>query len=188
MNTETTPPEQFCANHPWRKTVLRCNRCGKAVCQACIVLTPVGYRCKQCIQEQQKVYENIKWLDYVITILISAFITGSLGLFMSTPSVCSVCIFLSPVVGVIIAEITSRIFHNRRGRYLRWAAAGGVVLGGLGATAISILLIMLSYFSDFYQDSSLWVFPIIIIAHTGLCLVGLWLWFVQLHSRKIIAF
>ena len=47
-----------CANHPDRETMLRCNKCDKPICYECAVLTPVGYRCKECVREQQNVYYN----------------------------------------------------------------------------------------------------------------------------------
>jgi len=47
------PVSLFCANHPDRETLLRCNRCHKPICVDCAVLTPVGYRCRECVRGQQ---------------------------------------------------------------------------------------------------------------------------------------
>ena len=43
----------FCANHPNRQTMLRCNKCNKPICTECSVRTPVGYRCKECVRGLQ---------------------------------------------------------------------------------------------------------------------------------------
>ncbi len=51
--TGAAEPTLFCANHPDRETLLRCNRCHKPICVDCAVLTPVGYRCRECVRSQQ---------------------------------------------------------------------------------------------------------------------------------------
>ena len=73
--SENSENYQFCYKHPDRKTYLRCNKCGKPICQECAVQTPTGYRCKDCIKEQQKVFDTAETKDY----LISAVIAGVLG-------------------------------------------------------------------------------------------------------------
>jgi hypothetical protein len=40
---------------PDRETYLRCNRCERHICTSCAVLTPTGYRCKNCVRGAQKV-------------------------------------------------------------------------------------------------------------------------------------
>ena len=37
-----------CATHPRTETYVRCSRCEKAICTACMISTPVGYRCRDC--------------------------------------------------------------------------------------------------------------------------------------------
>ena len=48
----------YCANHPAVETTLRCNRCGKPICAECAVRTPTGYRCKECVRGQQKIFDT----------------------------------------------------------------------------------------------------------------------------------
>ena len=66
------PEILYCANHPNVETTLRCNRCEKPICARCAVLTPTGYRCKECVRGQQKQFDTAKWMDYPLTIVISA--------------------------------------------------------------------------------------------------------------------
>ena len=65
----------FCANHPDRGTSLRCNRCERPICTECAVLTPVGYRCKNCVKSQQKVFDitfnTAKPIDLVLGPLVA---------------------------------------------------------------------------------------------------------------------
>ncbi len=65
LDTSTAPP-LYCANHPHRETSLRCNRCEKAICPECAVLTPIGYRCQECVRAQQKTFDTNVWYDYPV--------------------------------------------------------------------------------------------------------------------------
>jgi hypothetical protein len=65
----------YCANHPETETYLRCNKCGKPICLKCAVLTEVGYRCKECIREQQNVFYNAMTSDNWIAFAVAAGIT-----------------------------------------------------------------------------------------------------------------
>ena len=68
-----TPQYQtlYCVNHPQRETLLRCNRCNNPICIECAVLTPTGYRCKDCIRGQQKTFDTAVPLDFVWAGLIA---------------------------------------------------------------------------------------------------------------------
>ncbi|NLF50579.1 MAG: hypothetical protein GX577_05535, partial [Leptolinea sp.] len=69
--TTSQPDKLFCANHPNRETLLRCNRCEKPICIKCAVKTPTGYRCRECVRSQQKTFETAKTQDYILAFLIS---------------------------------------------------------------------------------------------------------------------
>ncbi len=62
----------YCANHPETETYLRCNKCGKPICLKCAELTEVGYRCKECIREQQNVFYNAMESDNLIAFGVAA--------------------------------------------------------------------------------------------------------------------
>ena len=63
-------PVMYCANHPDTETLLRCNKCNKPICLKCAVQTPVGYRCKECVREQQDVYYNGTTSDNLIAVRV----------------------------------------------------------------------------------------------------------------------
>ena len=66
MTGETTT--LYCYVHPDRETGLRCNRCERPICADCAVLTPTGYRCKECVREQKKVFDTAEWQAvYLVT-------------------------------------------------------------------------------------------------------------------------
>ncbi len=53
-----TQHSTYCANHPTVETTLRCNRCDKPICPKCAVKSPVGYRCRECVKSQQKIFDT----------------------------------------------------------------------------------------------------------------------------------
>lgn len=134
---ENTPDTLYCANHPDRPTGLRCNRCEKPICVSCAVLTPTGYRCKECVRGQQKVYETAKTLDPLIAAAIAAplslggsYIASFMGFFT---------IFIAPIAGMLIAEAVRWAVKRRRSRWLFLAAAGAALLGALIFPLLSLL-------------------------------------------------
>lgn len=118
-----------CANHPDRETGLRCNRCDKPICSECAVLTPVGYRCKQCVQQQQQQFETARPLDFVLVGLV-AMLGGAIGSFV-LGFVGFWGILLAPVVGGGIADILQRLIRPRRSRSMPWVAGAGIAAGVL---------------------------------------------------------
>lgn len=139
---EQNTTKQVCYNHPNRETLLRCNRCERPICTECAVLTPTGYRCKECVRGLQKNYETALWYDYPLVIVIAgvlsylgSLVAGMLGFFT---------IFIAPVAGVMIAEAVRWATRKRRSRLLFRiatisAAVGGVVLPLLGLVNMLVL-------------------------------------------------
>ncbi|MFQ6059361.1 MAG: B-box zinc finger protein [Anaerolineae bacterium] len=137
----------YCAYHPDRETLLRCNKCGKPICIKCAVRTPVGYRCKECVAEQQAVFYTAEMLDYPIAALVgfiaSAIVVFLYGLFpLGFFYGLFIALFAGPAVGGGIAEVIRRAVRRRRGRYLWLAACGAVVLGALVAALIPALSLL----------------------------------------------
>ncbi|MCB0202654.1 MAG: tetratricopeptide repeat protein [Caldilineae bacterium] len=126
----------YCVNHPDTETTLRCNRCGRPVCLKCVKLTDVGYRCKDCIREQQNSFFNAENTDYIIVAVVSFFLAaiagpiigallGIFGLFFGI----IIAVFLGPAVGGIAATIIRRSVGRRRGRYMGIVAVVAIILG-----------------------------------------------------------
>ncbi len=136
MNDEITP--LYCANHPTVETHLRCNNCGKPICPKCAIATPTGYRCKECVRSQQKLFETAQWFDYLtagITALVLSFV-GSLII----PRLGFFVLILAPIAGVIIAESCRFIINKRRSKRLYLTIAITTALG-------SLLLVLLNLFT-----------------------------------------
>jgi hypothetical protein len=134
----------FCANHPTRQTLLRCNRCQKPICSECAVLTPTGYRCKDCVRGIQKRFDNARPIDLplaaVFTLILSfggSFVARILGFFT---------IFVAPILGVIIVEVVRRIVHQRRSQNLFLVTAGAAAVGSLPLLILGIMNLFGIYF------------------------------------------
>ncbi|MCY4525557.1 MAG: hypothetical protein OXB89_03020 [Anaerolineaceae bacterium] len=122
----------FCAQHPERETGLRCNRCDRYMCPACAVQTPVGYRCRECVREQEDRFFNSTSLDYALVFAVSAIgaaltqlLIGLIGGFLI------LAILLAIPVGGAIATLALQLSGRRRGRWSGSVAAAGVVAGSL---------------------------------------------------------
>ncbi|MBK8050505.1 MAG: hypothetical protein IPK16_27420, partial [Anaerolineales bacterium] len=61
----------YCATHATVETQLRCNRCARLICLKCAVLTPVGYRCKECVRTQQAVFFTAGVRDEAMVFAVS---------------------------------------------------------------------------------------------------------------------
>jgi tetratricopeptide (TPR) repeat protein len=131
---DEVPPDDevlYCANHPNVETMLRCNRCGKPICTRCAVQTPVGYRCKECVGQQQAVFYTGNALDYVIGGVIALVLGGVAAYLVTLLGAWFFGLILGPTIGIGIAEAVRLAVRRRRSRYL-WAAVGaGIVLGAL---------------------------------------------------------
>lgn len=150
-----SPPVLYCANHPNTETSLRCNNCEKPICAKCAVLTPTGYRCKECVRQQQKVFETTLWYDYPIMFIVVAFLSylGSLlGAWISVRFgfyIIVLALFLAPAIGGVIAEIARRVTGRRRSKRLFLLA---VIAAIVGCLPISLQLLQNFYlFGVIYQ-------------------------------------
>lgn len=125
----------YCYRHPQTQTGLRCNRCNKAICPKCARRTPVGFRCPECIREQEEKFYSGGNMDYVIAAVIAlplslvaaglfTFILGGIGFF-----VILISLIVAPAVAGFIAEAVRWAVGKRRSRYLGHVVAGCVILG-----------------------------------------------------------
>lgn len=141
--TETAP--LYCANHPGVETNLRCNRCGKPICARCAVLTPTGYRCKECVRGQQKIFITARWYDYLFGIaaagllgflasLLVGLVSGIAGIFGWI-----LIIIGAPTVGAVIAEALRLVTRRHRSQSLFISIAAAMVLGALPIILINLL-------------------------------------------------
>lgn len=121
--------ETYCQIHTDVATALRCNNCTRLMCAKCAVRTPVGYRCQQCVRQQEDRFFDADTAYYAkiigITVVLSgvgAFVAALLGWIIFV-------IFVGIAAAGMISEVVFRFTKGKRGRYAAQAAAGGVIAG-----------------------------------------------------------
>jgi hypothetical protein len=167
-----TPAPTYCANHPGVETTLRCNKCGKLICARCAIRTPTGYRCRECVRGQQKIFVTAEWIDYLLG-FGTAFILGLIASFLA--SLISRLSFIgwilvvigSPTAGIFIAEALRAVTRKHRSRALFITISAAVVLSALPV----ILLHLLSFdiFTLIFQGIYLFIaVPVIYTRLSGI--------------------
>ena len=135
------PPDDevlYCANHTDRETMLRCNRCGKPICTQCAVQTPVGYRCRQCVGQQQAAFYTGGAADYVIGGVIALVLGGIASYIVTILGAWFIALILGPTIGIGIAEAVRFAVRRRRSRYLWLVVAVCIVVASLPALLVGL--------------------------------------------------
>jgi hypothetical protein len=167
-----SPAPTVCANHPNVETSLRCNKCGKPICAKCAVRTPTGYRCKECVRGQMKIFDTAVWHDYLLgflTACILGFLASLLASLVSGLSFIGWILIVigAPSAGMIIAEGVRLVTRKRRSRALFITCAAAVVVGAL--PVIFIQLLSMNFFSLIFQAIYLFIaIPIVYARLSGI--------------------
>lgn len=149
----------YCYNHPKKETHLRCNKCERPICASCAVLTPTGYRCKECIRGQLKVFDTARWWDYPVAFTV-AFVVSLLGS-EAVGFIGYFTIILSFLVGIAVAESVRFVVRKRRARTLPLVMAIGAFLGGLVLHLSTFSYIFLGYFQNEFLGLLSLLWPVI---------------------------
>ena len=157
-----------CKNHPTRETMLRCNRCEKPICNSCVMHTPTGYRCKECVNAQKKKFDTAEWYDYVVGALAASGLSFGASLLIVLGSFLTAFVpffsfILTAVISIAIAngaasligKIVKRFIAGRRSKTLFIVSTVGVILGAL--PTILVQLYLGSLFSIIWQGIYLFV-------------------------------
>ncbi len=134
--TDNNEEVTYCAVHPDRETGLRCITCNRYMCIRCAVRTPVGYRCRECYDQQQSGFFKASLIDVFLTAAICATLSA-MGTAMLTvlPIPYLLQVILAFPVGLLVAEISLWSVERRRSADGHWLAAGSAAFG---AVAVAI--------------------------------------------------
>lgn len=116
-----------CSYHPNVMTGLRCNRCGKPICPACAVRTPVGMRCPDCAGVRGLPTYRTPTQDLARAVgagLLVAIGTAVLWRFFPQWQ-----FYLCLLLGFGVVESMARIVRDKRGLDLQIAAMAIVTVG-----------------------------------------------------------
>jgi hypothetical protein len=132
----------YCVNHPNVETYLRCNKCGRPICPKCAVQTPVGYRCRECVNAQQQVfYVDFRPAHYLIAVAVALPLSVVAGWIV--PALGWYAIVLGPLAGAGIAEATRWALRRRRGPRTWLVVSACIVVGWLFQLLISLVPLLL---------------------------------------------
>jgi hypothetical protein len=115
------------------------------------VLTEVGYRCKECIREQQNVFYNAVTGDNAKAFAVAAGITliawpiavilfrlvGSIFWLISW----IIAALVGSGAGASLAQIIRKSVGKRRGRYIRHFTLGGIIVGLLASMLLTTMFL-----------------------------------------------
>ncbi len=127
-----------CASHPEVETNLKCGKCSKPICPKCLVQTPVGARCPDCVRLCTLPTYRVSFSYYLRAIgaaLGTAIVCGIVWATVDRFVPLYVDLLLLPGIGYAIGEVVSLSVNRKRGRWL-------VIVAGIGV-AISYLVIVL---------------------------------------------
>ncbi len=134
-----------CYVHPTRTTLLRCNNCERPICTSCAIRTPTGYRCRECVRGQQKLFDTATWVDYVAGFITAAVLGGISSLLVNLigSMVGFFAFFLiaagTSTAGVIIAEACRFVTRRHRSRALFITIIAGMLLGAVPVILTTLL-------------------------------------------------
>ena len=134
----------YCANHPTVETTLRCNRCDKPICPKCAVKSPVGYRCRECVKSQQKIFDTAEPVDYVLGFIVAAILSGVASVLSGLVGFIGffgwfILIIAAPVAAGIIAEGVRMAIRKHRSQSLYYTILAGVVVGALPVILFNLI-------------------------------------------------
>jgi len=142
------------------QVLLRCKKCGKISTIGKIVETPKGYRCRECIRQQQIITDINKPFEKIVVFLIATVLSfvGSLLVFVIlyflsilTFAAYFVVFLVAPVIGVGIAEVIKAVIKKRRGSRLNKLVSGGVIFGGAPSIIAALFIIWLVIINETFN-------------------------------------
>jgi hypothetical protein len=109
------------------------------------VLTPTGYRCKECIGSQQRIFDTALWHDLLLGFALAALLSFIGSLVITLLPLAILTILISPIIGTLIGEAVRRVTQKRRSRRLFLGVVAAIVAGALPVFVFQ--LIRLGFFT-----------------------------------------
>jgi hypothetical protein len=130
-----------CAAHPQVETYLRCGRCETPICPRCLVMTPVGARCRDCARLRRLPMFDVKPIHYLrgLAAGIAVAAVGAVVL-ASIPRLGFFGLLLLAGLGYLVGEAATAAANRKRGTGLALAAAAAVPLGMALGRAVLLLV------------------------------------------------
>ena len=112
-----------CARHPQIETRLTCQRCETPICPQCMIATPVGMKCRDCVSHAGAGYMQSAPQELVFAFLGGVVIASVMSW------VLLMCLIAGAPYGYAIGEAVLRCGKRKRGVATQVVAALCVVIG-----------------------------------------------------------
>jgi hypothetical protein len=126
-----------CAADPQVETALRCGRCDTPICPRCLVMTPVGARCRNCARLRKNPIYVVGPVYYARAIgaglavaAIGTYVLASIPFFQ---------FFGLLLLGAAVGEAVTRAANRKRGTGLAVVAVVTLIVGALLVPALMAL-------------------------------------------------
>ena len=119
-----------CYRHPKVETSLRCSRCEKPICTDCAVLTPVGYRCRECGKERSAT-RSLEPKQLVPGLLTGFGLPMLAGYLATLVPLGFFLIFLGAIVGGAVGQVIRKAIGMKSSQLLAVISIAGYFLGAL---------------------------------------------------------
>lgn len=130
----------YCTRHPKVETVITCAKCNTPICPKCMVVTPVGMKCRDCGTNKDSVLFKVRperFLLAGITAVIAGVLAGGIGMIGGL-----FIIFVSVAYGYFAGSMILKASGMKRGLKLEILAGAGMVLGGLLPKLLPVIAII----------------------------------------------
>ena len=127
-----------CYRHPKVETSLRCSRCEQPICADCAVLTPVGYRCRECGRERSAT-QTLEPKHLVMGLVVGFGLPFLAGYLATRLPIHLFLIFLGAIVGGIVGPLIRKAIGMKSSHLMAAVSISGYFLGVLAVPIYNVL-------------------------------------------------
>jgi hypothetical protein len=153
-----------CATHPDVETNLSCSKCGKPICPKCMVMTPVGARCRECARQSRLPTYRVSSVYYlraagaaIGAAIVCGLIWGAIDMLIPF---FSFNLLLAPAAGYAISEAITFSVNRKR---------------GMGLAIMAGIALIVSYAVTFFFRGGIPVSPFVIVYHLVALALGIYI-------------
>jgi hypothetical protein len=134
---ESTNEVKYCARHPKVETGITCPTCGKPICPDCMVVTPVGMKCRECGLQRGGTLFQVGFGRLMLAGLV-AVVAGAIAALLG--EVGFLVIFIGMAYGYGAGTAIMKSAGMKRGRKMEIVTGVGMVLGALAFKLLPLLV------------------------------------------------
>ena len=161
LRVSTQASVRHCANHPKVETAVSCSNCGKPICPDCMVMAPVGIKCRDCARMPRSARVTLRPQKAMAAVAAAALTGTGCGFVLlaaySGYSGLGLLTFIAGwLIGLVVGRVTLRFAGYYRASSTAWIAAGGaawayvftsaVIASGLGGSRHLFVQVLVAQF------------------------------------------